>query len=429
MQDNDLHPARVITGTLPDGSLADLHLSSGADGVVRVRSIQSHRPDTGATVDGRLDLRGHVLTAPAAEPHAHLDKALSWRELAPPLGDLDDAIACWRAGSASLTEDSFRHRALTAVAAMLRNGITAIRTHVDVLDDEDPLRGVRALRDVRDRLRGLVDLEIAVLAGPGTPTHHIEAALEAGAQIIGGAPHIADGPVDEVIRLVDLAEKHGTGIDLHVDEFLDGDHLTVSAYAERVTDWPASMSRTAGHCSRLATLPPTELDKVAAQLARAAVSVVALPITNLYLLGRHGSSTGRRGITAIDVLRHHGVLVAAGADNIRDPFNPVGRADPLETASLLITAAHQTPSAASELVTSSARKVLGLDPAGPQVGARADFLAVQGSDLLDVIAAAPADRVVIVNGAVVARTATTSWSALPTSRQQQIPAPCVMENV
>ena len=38
--------------------------------------------------------------------------------------------------------------------------------------------------------------------------------------------------------------------------------------------------------------------------------------------------------------------VAAGADNIRDPFNPLGRTDPLETASLLAAAAHLTPAQA-----------------------------------------------------------------------------------
>ena len=50
-----------------------------------------------------------------------------------------------------------------------------------------------------------------------------------------------------------------------------------------------------------------------------------------------------RGLTAVAALREAGVNVAAGADNLQDPFNPVGRACPFETAGLMIMAAHLTP--------------------------------------------------------------------------------------
>jgi cytosine deaminase len=430
MQATPLDRARRITGSLPDGTAVDIDLSADVDGVARVQRVRPYDPsdidvgDIGGVGANWLDLRGFVLTAAAAEPHAHLDKALSWSELKPPLGDLNDAITTWQDGSIRLGEESFRRRAMQTATAMLRNGITAVRTHVNVLPDEDPLRAVRVLADIRDTLRGLMTVQIVVLASPLTPVAHIEGALDSGADLVGGAPHTANDPIAEVTRLLDLAEKRGVGTDLHVDEFMDGDHLTIEAYADRVADWPRDRIRTAGHCSRLATLPPADLQRVAAALARASVSVVALPITNLYLQGRRGTSAGRRGITAIDVLRDAGVLVAGGADNIRDPFNPVGRADPFETASLLITAAHQAPYAAVDLVTNSARAVLGLEPAGPQVGARADFLAVRGSDVVDAVAAAPADRVVIVDGVPVARTETTSWTAMPAATNYPSLVPC-----
>lgn len=420
MQDAPV-PARGITGSLPDGSAVDIALATDADGVTRVRAVG---PPTSDVAADWLDLRGFVLTATAAEPHAHLDKALSFTELDPPIGDLNDAITAWRAGSGRLDEQSFRRRAFAAAEAMLRNGITTIATHADILSSGDPLRGIRALADVRRALHGVVTIQITALAPPYTPEALIEEALDAGADLVGGAPHIADEPVAELNRLLDIAEKRGVGVDLHIDEFIDGDHLTIEAYADRVADWPVGIIRRAGHCCRLSTLPSGDLQRVAASLARASISVIALPITNLYLQGRHGPSAGHRGITAIDTLRDAGVLVAAGADNIRDPFNPVGRADPLETASLLVTAAHQTPQAAIELVTDAARAAVGVEPAGPVVGARADFLAVRGTDLIEVIATAPADRVVIVEGAPVARTESTSWTAVASAD----PSPALVEN-
>jgi cytosine deaminase len=42
--------------------------------------------------------------------------------------------------------------------------------------------------------------------------------------------------------------------------------------------------------------------------------------------------------------------VAGGADNLQDPFNVVGRADPLETAALLVMAGHLDPATAYDLV-------------------------------------------------------------------------------
>jgi cytosine/creatinine deaminase len=424
MQATPRKRARGITGSLPDGTAVDIDLSADIDGVARVQQIRPHDPaDNVVGSNDWLDLRGFVLTAAAAEPHAHLDKALSWSELNPPLGDLFDAITTWDTGASRLGEESFRRRAMTAASAMLRNGITAVRTHVNVLPDDDPLRAVRVLAEIRNTLRGLMTVQIVVLASPLTPLADIEGALDAGADLVGGAPHTAIDPIAEVTRLLDVAEKRGVGADLHIDEFMDGDHLTIEAYADRVADWPRDRIRTASHCSRLATLAPGDLQRVASALARASVSVIALPITNLYLQGRQGISAGRRGITAIDVLREAGVLVAGGADNIRDPFNPVGRADPLETASLLVIAAHQAPHTAVDLVTNSARAVLGLEPAGPQVGALADFLAVRASDVIDAVATAPADRVVIVNGAPVARTETTSWSAVPSAASYPSPVP------
>ena len=50
-----------------------------------------------------------------------------------------------------------------------------------------------------------------------------------------------------------------------------------------------------------------------------------------------------RGLTAVRALLDAGVRLGAGADNVRDPFNPVGRADAFETASLLVTVGHLPP--------------------------------------------------------------------------------------
>jgi cytosine/creatinine deaminase len=96
--------------------------------------------------------------------------------------------------------------------------------------------------------------------------------------------------------------------------------------------------------------------------------------------------------------------VAGGGDNIQDPFNPMGRADPLETASLLVTAGHLSPQRALEAVTSGARVALGLPPHGLAEGQPADLVLVAGRDPAAAIAAGSPQRTVFRGGRIVSVT-------------------------
>ena len=143
------------------------------------------------------------------------------------------------------------------------------------------------------------------------------------------------------------------------------------------------------------------------------IGIISLPITNLYLQGWDHPVATPRGLTALRRLLDASVRVAAGADNVRDPFNPVGRSDALETASLLVTAGHLSLEEAVTAVTDGARSVMSLPPAGVHVGARAELLAVRGTSLSDIVANAPADRYVIHAGRLVSHSVTTHETALP----------------
>jgi len=127
-------------------------------------------------------------------------------------------------------------------------------------------------------------------------------------------------------------------------------------------------------------------------------------MTNLYLQGRAVGTATPRGLTAIRALLSAGVTLAAGEDNVQDPFNPLGRADPLGTAQLLVLAAHLDPHVAVGLVGAGARAVLGLPAVQIHAGAPADLVAIAGRSLREVVATATEDRVVIRCGRVVSRT-------------------------
>jgi cytosine deaminase len=146
--------------------------------------------------------------------------------------------------------------------------------------------------------------------------------------------------------------------------------------------------------------------RVAADTAKAGVAVVTLPQTNLYLQGRFHPVATPRGLTALRPLLDAGVTLAAGGDNLQDPFNLLGRGDPLEAAALLVTAGHLLPEEAYAAVSTGARAAMGLPPVTVAAGSPAELLAVRATSVREAIAAAPADRMVIHRGEVVARTET-----------------------
>ncbi|NYF11394.1 cytosine deaminase [Leifsonia sp. AK011] len=400
-----LQLSQLRNATLPDGSTCDVEL---IDDVVRgVRPSEGRPAEVGSS---ELDLTGFMLLPAAAEPHAHLDKALTWDLINPPAGDLVQAIASWQEYSAGMTVESIADRARTQALAMLRNGTTAIRCHVDILLGPEPLRGVQALVQVRDELADLIDIELVALAGWQATDAAVEAALDLGVDLVGGAPHLAPDPSADLRRLLAIASRRGVGVDLHTDEGLTG-HLTIIEYARIVRDWQQPVS--AGHCVRLGTLEASELDEVIAEVLASNIGIVSLPITNLYLQGWDHPVSTPRGLTALRALIDAGVRVGAGADNVRDPFNPVGRSDAFETASLLVTAGHLSLEEAWSTVSTGSRSVMSLPPAGVSVGSRAELVAVRGSSLSDVIANAPADRFVIHAGRLVARSHVVTDMAIP----------------
>jgi cytosine deaminase len=132
-------PISLLTAaTLPDGSVVDVVLAGDTVEAVVPAGTAARAPEAET-----LDLAGHLLLTAPAEPHAHLDKALSWDAIRPPMGDLELAIASWRVHAATMTVDDVADRARRQLLAMLAQGTTAVRTHVDVLLGAEALgRGV-----------------------------------------------------------------------------------------------------------------------------------------------------------------------------------------------------------------------------------------------------------------------------------------------
>jgi cytosine/creatinine deaminase len=367
---------------------------------------------TGAATASRearvVDVTGMVLLPAPAEPHAHLDKALLGGGDANPDGTLSGALRAME--TMPMSRENILSRARRATAIALRHGFTAIRSHVDV-DLAGRRPGVEALAELRHELRDVLDLQIVALVrdtvagtdGSGQ-RERLRAALDGGCDVVGGAPWRGEDADRAIHELTAAAADAGLPIDLHLDETTDAGTLSLVSYLRRVEQLGLGGRATASHCVSLGQQVPGRAREVARALAGAGVALVVLPQTNLGLQGRGLATRVPRALAPIGLLEEAGVLVAAGGDNWRDPFNPVGRIDPMETASLLVSAGHLTAARAYELVSTAARAMLGLPSAALRTGEIADLLAIRASDLPEAVASGTEERMVWHRGRLVADT-------------------------
>ena len=396
---------------LADGRTVDVHI---VDGIVAAvdDATGTAPPGSGERVH---DLHGRLLLPAMAEPHAHLDKALLADDMVNHTGDLEGAITAMIAADPALyTPDRMAARAHRALELLLVNGVTAVRSHVNV-GEEIGAAWVRVIDEVRRDFTGLIDVQLVAimhspLTGPAGAGHRraLDEAIEAGIDLVGGCPAL-DGDGPGLIRhVLDVAAANDRAVDLHVDETLDAGMLTLRDLARQVIDRGFTGGVAASHCCSLAVQDEATQEAVAAEVAEAGIAVIPLPQTNLYLQGRQHRVGVPRALAPIDVLRRAGVTVAAGGDNVQDPFNPVGRSDPLETAALLVMAGHQFPDVAYDMVSNDARAAMGLPRITMAVGDPADLVAIDAPSTRAAVADAPADRLVFRRGRLVATTTRTT---------------------
>jgi cytosine/creatinine deaminase len=417
------------SAALADGRVVDVRLDQATGTIAEVTNSRRGHPRLAnpasapsllTGIEDEVDLDGYLLLPAPAEPHAHLDKALTAELMPNPKGDLMGAIDAWIKHSADhISVEDITQRAYQATLELIHSGITAVRTHVNVYAGFNTT-AVEALLNVNKQLGHLIDIQIVALvgsdiSGPEGANNRAafrDALLMDRSIIAGGCPHIDKRPYEASDVSLAMAAEFGRPIDLHTDETLDPSHLELRYLAQRVKETEFPFGAVASHCVSLGMQSPDVQSAVAEEVAAAGVGVVTLPQTNLFLQGRDHQVATPRGLTALRALLDAGVTVGAGADNVRDPFNSMGRSDPFETAALLVMAGHLLPHEAYHAVSNGARALMGLPMVHVGVGSPAELVALPGASLGDAIARADQQRVVIHRARIVASTNVTRSIAL-----------------
>lgn len=351
-------------------------------------------------------LSGRVVLPGFIDLHVHLDKTLSMQHagVVNHSGTLAEAIERWQAVKPHLKRADYVARARQAVQMAMARGTTSMRSHVDVGLDIG-LTALEAIIAVREEMRGQFDLQVVAMAAPERPGKEgalAYAAVEAGADAIGGAPGLFADAAASIEATLELADKTGVLIDLHIDETDDPSVRALDILAEAVIARGLQGRVTAGHCCSLASMPLADADAIIAKVAAAGLHVVSLPSVNLVLQGRSDTVARRRGITRIKALLEAGVNVSAGSDNVQDPFNPFGNYDLLWIANLAAHAAHLTGEDerphALKLIADNPARAFGKTSYGVRVSAPADVVILDHHDLASSVAVMPARYAVLKAG-------------------------------
>jgi cytosine deaminase len=377
-----------------------------------------------------LDAEGRMAVPGFVEPHIHLDKALiSERAPVNVSGTLTEAIEILWEIKRNYTVDEIAGRASRVLERALENGISRLRTHVDV----DPIGGTRpaeGLIRARERFRDLMEIQIVafpqegIVKSPGTEAL-MRKAMELGVDVVGGMPFNEASPQDSrrhIEIVFDIARQFDADIDMHVDETDDPLARTLEVLAELTikNGWQGRV--TAGHTCALAGYPRDYADHVIGRLREANVNMIANPATNLMLQGRLDDYPKRRGVTQVKELLAAGVNVACGQDCVHDTFYPFGQNDPLEIAFLLCHASHmsQPPEILTvmEMVTGNGAKAMRVPDFRVAVGGVADLVVLDARDAREAIATRLPRRWVIRKGKLIAeaRTEMHRYFELPAAR-------------
>ncbi|MEB0111369.1 cytosine deaminase [Variovorax sp. GrIS 2.14] len=379
----------VTHATLPDGR-TDMSIAVQHGRIVELtKGLDAPAHET-------IDAQGMLVAPHFVDPHFHMDATLSYGlPRVNESGTLLEGIALWGELKPLLKAEALIERALTYCDWATAKGLLAIRTHVDTSDPS--LLAVDALLEVKRRVAPYIDLQLVAFPQDGVlraagGVDSLKRALDKGVDVVGGIPHfertMAEGAAS-VKLLCEIAAERGKLVDMHCDESDDplSRHIETLAYESQRLGLQGRVN--GSHCTSMHSMDNYYVSKLLPLIAGSGVSVIANPLINITLQGRHDTYPKRRGMTRVPELMAAGVNVAFGHDCVMDPWYGMGSGDMLEVAHMGLHVAQMTSQAGIracfEAVTTNAAKVMHLDGYGLDAGCDASFVLLQARDAVEAI--------------------------------------------
>ncbi len=378
--------------------------------IVELKTLISEKADT------VIDACGQLVTPPFVDSHFHMDATLSYG--LPRInesGTLLEGIEIWGELKPCLTADAVKQRALELCRWAIARGNLAIRSHVDISDDS--LLVLDVLKEVQAEMRPWLDIQLVAFPQDGylrnpTAVSNLKRAIEKGVDIIGGIPHFersaADG-FESVKLLCEIAAKSGLPVDMHCDETDDPNSRNIEELAKQTQRLGLQGRVSGSHLTSMHSMDNYYVSKLIPLIQEAGIHVIANPLINITLQGRHDTYPKRRGMTRVKELLTAGVNVAFGHDCVMDPWYSLGSHDMLEVAHMGLHVGQMTGQremqSCFDAITCNGAKVLELCDYGFKPGCNADFVILQCQTEFEAIRLRPVRLSVIRRGKVISQAA------------------------
>ncbi|MBH3344857.1 cytosine deaminase [Pseudomonas parafulva] len=381
----------------------------------RIGAITAQNEGVLPVAGADLDAAQNLVVPPFVEPHIHLDATLTagqpeWNMS----GTLFEGIERWAQRKQSTTHEDIKIRAKTTLQMLVDHGIQHVRTHVDVT--EPGLVALKAMVEVRDEVRDLVDLQIVAFPQEGIESYPdgralMTEAVAIGADVVGGIPHFEntrEQGVASIQFLMDLAERTGCLVDVHCDETDDPQSRFLEVLAEHARVRQMGARVTASHTVAMGSYDNAYCSKLFRLLKLSGINFVSCPTESIHLQGRFDTYPKRRGVTRVAELDRAGMNVCFGQDSIVDPWYPLGNGNILRVLEAGLHICHmlgyQDLQRCLDLITDNSARALNLgERYGIETGRPANLLLLSAPDDYEMVRSQGHALVSVRNGKVLMR--------------------------
>lgn len=396
----------ITNGTFANGESNDVGIKG--DRIVEVAS------QINAPAEIVYDANDCLVSPPFVDPHFHMDATLSLgnprRNVS---GTLLEGISLWGELRQKLTPEAVKERALKYCDWAVAQGILAIRTHVDIGDER--LLALQVLNDVKHCVKPYLTLQLVAFPQNGllrtnNGIKQIERAINLGADVVGGIPHFERTYEDgnrSVTHLCQLASQYGLPIDLHCDETDDPNSRHIEQLVKDTILFGLQGRATGSHLTSMHSMDNYYVSKLLPLMCEADVSVIANPLINITIQGRHDTYPKRRGLTQVPEMLNHGIRVGWGQDCVLDPWYSFGSADMLDVAHMGLHVAHMTSeediNKCFKMITHSNAQIIGLENYGLKKGSTASLVVLDAANPHEAIRLRANRLLVVSSGKIVAQ--------------------------
>lgn len=370
--------------------------------------ITSIEPGSMSHDANAVDGRGGIVMPSFVDCHTHLDKGHIWGRQPNPDGSFDGALtAVSQDRTANWTARDVETRMDFALRCAHAHGTKAIRTHIDSISPQEEI-SFPVFKKMREEWQGRIELQAACLFGIDAAENEIwfnrlaYIVADAGG-ILGAVAYMVPGLDTLLDRMFTKAGDLGLDLDFHADETDEVDAVALDRIAEAALRNNFEGRVLVGHCCSLARQPDKKALNTLDKVAKAGLSVVSLPMCNMYLQDRRANNTTPRwrGVTLMHELAARGTNVSVASDNTRDPFYAYGDLDMLEVyreATRILQFDHPVANWPATTGANPAR-AMGISGAGMLAsGETADFNLFRGRSFTELLSRPESDRTVIRAG-------------------------------